>query len=137
MDIPQELPRRRDDDSRYAGRSEERTVSRGVPDNPILRRLQSLQERAADHRLHHPPMRRKNREQTKEAPVNAVSLYPLPIRDIPYHGAQREQRATSSGLGCAQKKKSFSARLAAFASSAPRISARRSTTATHNFLLTI
>jgi hypothetical protein len=50
-----DLPRRRESDSTAEDRSQERAVPREFADTPILRRLESLRERAADHRLPRPP----------------------------------------------------------------------------------
>lgn len=50
-----DLPRRRESASTRENHSQEVAVPREFADTPILQRLQSLRDRAADHRLHHPP----------------------------------------------------------------------------------
>ena len=62
-----DLPRRRESDSTAESRSQERAVPREFADTPILRRLESLRDRA-DHRLPHPPAHRKRAERPQKIP---------------------------------------------------------------------
>jgi hypothetical protein len=66
LDIPQDLPRRRDGDDTAPSAVDVRTPARKLPDNPILHRLKSLEERAAGYRLNHPPVDRKHHEPGRE-----------------------------------------------------------------------
>ena len=42
LDIPEDIFRRRDGEDAPPGRTEDRTATRKLPDNPILHRLKSL-----------------------------------------------------------------------------------------------
>ena len=66
LDIPQEQPRRREGENKTPGHTDARTPVRKLPDNPILHRLKSLEERAADHRWGHPPVERRRPEPTQD-----------------------------------------------------------------------
>jgi hypothetical protein len=68
LDIPQELPRRRQDGNDTPGGGDPQTPARKLPDNSILHRLKSLEERATDHHWSHPPVERKAREIAQEMP---------------------------------------------------------------------
>jgi hypothetical protein len=68
LDIPQEVPRRRDGNETAPSAANPRTPARKLPDNPILHRLKSLEARAAEHGLNHPPVERKRQEPTRDVP---------------------------------------------------------------------
>ena len=68
LEIPQGLPRRRHGENDTTGTGDPQTPARKLPDNPILHRLKSLEERATDYRWSHPPVERKAREVTQEMP---------------------------------------------------------------------
>jgi hypothetical protein len=68
LDIPQEQPRRRDGNDAAPGASNDRSVARRPPDNPILHRLNSLERRSADHRQPRPQTERKRNEPTADVP---------------------------------------------------------------------
>jgi hypothetical protein len=68
LDIPQEQPRRRDGNDAVPGSSNDGSVVRKLPDNPILHRLKSLEQRSADHRLQRPQVERKRNEPTVDVP---------------------------------------------------------------------
>jgi hypothetical protein len=68
LDIPQEQPRRRDGSDATPGSSNDRSVVRRPPDNPILHRLKPLEQRSADHRLPGPQAERNRNEPTVDAP---------------------------------------------------------------------
>jgi hypothetical protein len=68
LDIPQEQPRRRDGDNAPPGSSNDRSVVRKPPDNPILHRLKSLEQHAADDRQLRPQAGRKRHEPTADVP---------------------------------------------------------------------
>jgi hypothetical protein len=68
LDIPQEQPRRRDGNDATPGASNDRSVARRPPDNPILHRLNSLERRSADHRPPRPRTERKRNEPTTDVP---------------------------------------------------------------------
>jgi hypothetical protein len=65
--IPQELPRRRDDSEGVPGQSEQ-TVTRKLPDNPILHRLRSLDDSGTDSRRSRPRAKRQYDESAPEPP---------------------------------------------------------------------
>ena len=65
LSVP-DLPRRRESDSTAESRSQERAVPREFADTPILRRLESLRDRTADHRLPHPPAHRERAERPQK-----------------------------------------------------------------------
>jgi hypothetical protein len=64
LDIPQEQPRRRDGNDAATGSSNDRSDGRKLPDNPMLHRLKSLEQRSADHRQPRPQAERKRNEPT-------------------------------------------------------------------------
>ncbi|MGA9668184.1 MAG: hypothetical protein WBQ94_03200, partial [Terracidiphilus sp.] len=64
LDIPQEQPRRRDGNDASPGSSNDRSVVRKPPDNPILHRLKSLEVPAADYRRSDQPVERKRNKPT-------------------------------------------------------------------------
>ena len=68
LDIPQELPRRRDGDNSTPGPADARITARKLPDSPVLHRLKSLEGRAADYRRSQPPAERKRNEPTQDLP---------------------------------------------------------------------
>ena len=68
LDIPQEQPRRREGNDAAPGSSDGRVVTRKPPDNPVLRRLKSLEQRTADHRQQRPQTERKRVEQPHDVP---------------------------------------------------------------------
>ena len=59
LDIPQEQPRRREGDGMAPGSPDRRPVTHELPDNPILHRLKSLEDRSADRRPPRPGAARK------------------------------------------------------------------------------
>ena len=68
LDIPQEQPRRREGNDAAPGSSDGRAVTRKPPDNPVLHRLKSLEQRTADHRGPRPQAERKRAEQPRDVP---------------------------------------------------------------------
>jgi len=68
VDIPQERPQRREGSDAASGSSGDRSVTRKPPDNPILHRLKSLEDRPADHRKPRPQAERKRVEQPRDVP---------------------------------------------------------------------
>ena len=66
MDIPQDVPRRRDDDGMAGSTPDART--RQVPDNPVLRRLNSREDQPRDSRRSHPQTDRKTPERSQDVP---------------------------------------------------------------------
>jgi hypothetical protein len=68
LDFSLPLPRRRESDSTRENHSQEVAVPREFADTPILRRLESLRDRAADHRLHHPPAHRELADRSQKIP---------------------------------------------------------------------
>jgi hypothetical protein len=92
LDIPQELPRRREGNDTASGSSNDHIITRKLPDNPILHRLKSLEKRAGDNRSPHPPVHRKQREQIQEIP--RPRCHPVPSPD-----PRRPARAASNIVG--------------------------------------
>jgi hypothetical protein len=80
LDIPQELPYRREVESKPP-----RSIARKLPDNPILHRLKSLEERAGDHRWGPPQGERKPRQPLREVQQRR--------RDVALPDARRPRRA--------------------------------------------
>lgn len=68
LDLPQEKPRRREGNDATPGSSDGRAVVRKPPDNPILHRLKSLEQRPADPRGPRPQAARKRAEQPHDVP---------------------------------------------------------------------
>ena len=68
LDIPQEQPRHRDRSNEAPGSSNDRSIARKPPDNPILHRLKSLEQGSADHRQPRPHAERLRDEPTLEVP---------------------------------------------------------------------
>ncbi len=68
LDIPQEQPRRRDGNDEAPGPSNDHSVVRKPPDNPILHRLKSLGQRSADYRQPRPQAEHKRNERTADVP---------------------------------------------------------------------
>jgi len=68
LDIPQEQPRRRDGNDAPPGSSNDRSVGRKLPDNPIHHRLKSLEHRSADQRQPRLRKERKRNEPTADVP---------------------------------------------------------------------
>ena len=83
LDIPQEVSRRREIAPDAPGTTE-RNIPKPQEAHPILRRLQTLKERASDHRLNHePPRRAKSAPQQKkhEAPARREGKDPREAPD--------------------------------------------------------
>src|SRR5580692_11948530 len=68
LDIPQEQPRRRDGNHAVPGSSNDGSVVRKLPDNPILHRLKSLWQRSADDHQPRPHAECKRNEPTVDVP---------------------------------------------------------------------
>ena len=68
LDIPQELPRRREGNDTAPDSSDGRAVVRKPPDNPILHRLKSLEKHPARNNQSHPPMERRRVEPAPHMP---------------------------------------------------------------------
>jgi hypothetical protein len=68
LDIPQEQPRRSEGNDTAPGSSDGRAVVRMPPDNPILHRLKSLEQRSAEHSPPRPEGERKRVEQPRDVP---------------------------------------------------------------------
>lgn len=92
LDIPQELPRRREADEATHGSSDSRALARQLPDNPILHRLKSLEERAADYRWKRPQPSRRQAEQPRDIPRERR-------RPIPSADPRRPARTASNVAG--------------------------------------
>lgn len=68
LDIPQAQPRRRDGNDAPSGSSNDRSLARKPPDNPILHRLKSMEQCSTDHRLPSPRTERRRNEPTADVP---------------------------------------------------------------------
>jgi hypothetical protein len=68
LDIPQEPPRRREGSDIAPGSSDGRAVVRKLPDNPILRRLKSLEKHPTGDSRSHPPIERRRAEPARDMP---------------------------------------------------------------------
>ncbi len=79
LDIPQELPRRREGNDTPPGSQDERTVTRKLPDNPVRHHLKSLEEHIVDSRWNRPQATRKRSEPPREVP--RPRHHPVPSPD--------------------------------------------------------
>jgi hypothetical protein len=92
IDIPQDIPRRREGNDTAPGQTDERTVPRKLPDNPILHRLKSLEEHGADPR--------RSRTQAKSKPEGQPRDVPRERRrPIPSADPRRPARTASNIVG--------------------------------------
>ena len=87
LDIPQELPYRREVESEPPS-----PTTRKLPDNPILHRLKSLEEHAADHGRTPPGRRRKPQQPSREVPHERR-------RSVASTDARRPPRTVTDGVG--------------------------------------
>jgi hypothetical protein len=87
LEIPQELPPRRAVEGKPPG-----TAARKPPDNPILHRLKSLEERAADHRWIPSQGERKPRQPLREVQHERR-------RSVASTDARRPPRTVTDGIG--------------------------------------
>jgi hypothetical protein len=92
IDIPQELPRRREENDTTPGSSDSRAVPRKLPDNPIHHRLKSLEERAADYRWTSPRPKPRQVEPTHDVPRERR-------RPVPSADPRRPARTASNIVG--------------------------------------
>jgi hypothetical protein len=66
LDIPQEQPHRREDDERVSKQEDELGIRHSPPDNPILHRLKSLEQRSRNRIATRPQGSRKHAEQARD-----------------------------------------------------------------------
>ncbi|MBT9333016.1 hypothetical protein [Paracidobacterium acidisoli] len=92
LDIPQEQPRRREGSDSTSGSSSNHTIARRVPDNPILHRLKSLEQRPANPRGPQPQAARKRAEQSRDIPRERR-------RPVASADPRRPARATGNVVG--------------------------------------
>ncbi len=92
LDIPQERPRRREEESAAPGPTDTRTPARKLPDNPILRRLKSLEEHGVDPRRARPQAKRKPEGQPRDVPRERR-------RPVPSADPRRPARTASNVVG--------------------------------------
>ncbi len=92
LDIPQEMPRRREGDDNSPGNTDTRTPARKPPDNPHQHRLKSPEDRAADQPRNHPPIGRKREETAHDVPRERR-------RPVPSAGPRRPARTASNVVG--------------------------------------
>ena len=78
LDISQEQPRRHDGNDAAPDSSNDRRGVRKLPDNPILHRLKSLEQRSTDHRQPRPLAERKRNEPTVDVPRERRRAVALP-----------------------------------------------------------
>ncbi len=92
LDIPQELPRRREGDGNSPGHSDARTPTRQVPNHPLRHRLKYPEDRAAVQPRNLSSVRRKREEPTHDARHERR-------RPIPSGDPRRPARTTSNLMG--------------------------------------
>lgn len=92
LDIAPEQPRRREGNETAPDSPDNRAVARKLPDNPILHRLKSLEERAADYRWTRPQPSRRQTEPPREIPQERR-------RPIPSDDPRRPARTASNIAG--------------------------------------
>ncbi len=68
LDIPQELPRRREKADGLPGHADERTPTQKVPENPLQHRLKQPGDRRDDRRQARPPAQRRHEEPPQDVP---------------------------------------------------------------------
>jgi hypothetical protein len=92
LDIPQEVPRRRDGDQTAPNAADALTSERKLPDNPIRHRLNLLEARAAEHRWNHPRVERKRQDPSRD--VQHARRRPIASAD-----PRRPARSASNVVG--------------------------------------
>jgi hypothetical protein len=92
LDIPQEQPRRREGHDAVPSSSDSRAVTRKPPDNPVLHRLKSTEQRTTDHRQPRPQVERKRLEQLHDVPRQRR-------RPVASADPRRPARSTSNIVG--------------------------------------
>jgi hypothetical protein len=96
LNVPQEPPRRREENGTSAGSSDNRPGTRKLPDNPILHRLKSLEDRATersgDQRRTRPQADRRRAEQLRDVPRQRS-------RPVPSADSRRSARTGSNIVG--------------------------------------
>jgi hypothetical protein len=97
LNVPQEPPRRREENSTSPGSSDNRGATRKLPDNPILHRLKSLEDRATersgDQRRIRPQADRRRAEQSRDIPPRQRR------RPVPSADSRRPARTGSNIVG--------------------------------------
>jgi hypothetical protein len=94
LDIPQEEPRRREGGSAAPPAEDARMPRRQTPDNPLEPRLKRLQDRAAEYRLNHPPIKRE-----RERPEVARKVPCERNRPVPPSDSRRPPRSAGNVVG--------------------------------------
>lgn len=92
LDIPQELPRRREGDDNSPGHTDARTPTRKVPDNPIRHRLKTPENPVAD----------RPRGQSPAKPKHVETMHDVPRerrRSVPSADPRRPARTASNVVG--------------------------------------
>ncbi len=92
IDIPQELPRRREGGDRAPRQPDEQTVSRKLTENPILHRLKSLEYKGVDTRRSHPRAKRPRNDNARGVPRERR-------RPVPSADPRRPARTASNIVG--------------------------------------
>jgi len=92
LDIPQELPRRRDDADSPQGHTDERASRRAVPENPLQHRLKQTDDRKENPRQTRPRASRRKKEPTQDVPRERR-------RPVASDGSRRPARAATNIVG--------------------------------------
>ncbi len=92
LDIPQELPRRREGDDSSLGRNDAQTPTRKAPDNPLRHRLTYPENPVADRPRSHSPAKSKHVETTHDVPRERR-------RPVPSADPRRPARTASHVVG--------------------------------------
>ena len=83
LDIPQELPRRREGDDNSSAQTNPRTPTRTVPENPLRHRLKSPENPVADRPRGHSPARHEREKTTHDIPRERRRPVPSPHLEHP------------------------------------------------------
>ena len=92
IEIPQELPRSREEANGPHSHVDERTPTRNVPENPLQHRLQQAPDPRPDARHSHPRAPRRKKEPTQDVPCERR-------RPVASDGPRRPARATTNIVG--------------------------------------
>jgi len=92
LDIPQEEPRCREGNDAARGTSDGRAVGRTPPENPILHRLKSLDQRTADQRQQRPHVEHQRAERPRDVPRQGR-------RPVASPDPRRQARASGNVVG--------------------------------------
>lgn len=92
LDLPQELPRRREETDSHPGQTDARTPTRKVPENPLRQRLQQAPDPKPDTRQNRPRAPRRKKEPAQDVPRERR-------RPVPSGDPRRPARSATNLVG--------------------------------------